>query len=219
MVKIAGKEITQEELDKFITDKTAADALAKGLENKITELESKTEGLDELEALKKENQANKDKIYANTLSSRLGSITKYLDKKGKSEDLIKRIGDMSDDDFDFFVEGKTDDVVKTDEEIESAKTDLDNEKTELEKNKDKIIKEYLKGIEDENKTKNDQNLVPNGEIDADDGDAGTESGFPTNDELKTIYRLHNNPIFDKNERMIENAKTYMDEYSEKPAVL
>jgi len=219
MVKIAGKEISQEELDKFIADKLATDALAKGLESKVTELEGKTEGLAELNELKKELAASKDREYASSLNTRLGLITKYLEKKGKSEDIIKKIGDMSDDDFEFFAEGKTDVELLTKDEIESAKTDLETKENEIETSKDKIIKEYLRGIADENKTKNDQNLVPKGEIDADDGDEQTESGFPDIDTLKNIYRLNNNPIFDKNERMIENAKVYMDEYSEKPAVL
>jgi len=219
MVKIAGKEITQEELDKFISDKASAEALAKGLESKVTELEGKTEGLSELDALKKELQTSKDKIYSSTLDKRLSQMTKYIDKKGKSEALIKRIGDMSDEDFEFFVEGKTDAELLTDEEIESAKTDLEKKQNEVETSKDKIIKEYLKGLNDENKTKNDQNLVPAGEINAEPDDGKTESGFPKMDDLKTIYGLHNNPMFDKNERMVKNAEIYLGQYGDKPTVL
>ena len=219
MVKIAGKEITQEEFDKIIADKSASEALTKGLENKVTELEQKTSGLTELEALKKENQANKDKIYANTLESRLSQITKYIDKKGKPETLIKKLGDMSDEDFDEFAEGKTDDLIKTDEEIESAKTDLEKKEKEVVTSKDQIIKDYLKELEDSNKTKNDQNLVPKGETEADEGTDEQDSGFPTMDEMKKIYNLNNNPIFDKNERMIESAEIYLSQYGDKPTVL
>lgn len=219
MVKIAGKEITQEELDKFISDKMAAEALSKGLENKVTELEGKTEGLAELAALKQELKTSKDKIYTNTLDKRLGQMTKYLDKKGRSEALIKKIGDMSDDDYELFVEGKTDTELLTEAEIESAKTDLEKKQNEVETSKDKIIKDYLKSVNDENKTKNDQNLVPVGEINAEAGDAKTESGFPKMDDLKTIYGLHNNPMFDKNERMVKNAEIYLSQYGDKPTVL
>jgi len=220
MVKIAGKEVSQEDLDKFIADKVATEALAKGLEGKVTELETQVSGLGEIDELKKELEETKEIIYKNTLDTRLGQITKYLDTKGRSEDIIKRIGDMSDDDFEFFVDGKTDTQLKTNDEIESAKTNLETEKTEVEKGKDKIIQDYLKGLENDNKTKDDQNLVPKGEIDTEDGtEPETESGFPSVKTVKDIYNLNGSPMFDKTDKMVENAETYLSQYGDKPTVL
>jgi len=207
--------LTQEQLDKLVSDAASAQALTKGYETKVKDLETKVSGLDELDTLKKELAESKDREYASTLNSRLGQITKYLEKKGKSEAVIKRIGDMSNDDFDFFVEGKTDTELLTKEEIESAKTDLETKETEITSSKDQIIKDYLKTIENDNKTKNDQKLVPGTEVDssADDSEELSPTGFPSMDTLKKVYRLNNNPIFnDKTDKMIQNAQTYMDTY-------
>ena len=215
MVKINGVEVTQEELDKLIADKTATDVLVKGYEDKVKNLETKTEGLDELEALRKENQDNKDKLYQNALGNRADQIKKYLDTKGNSETILKKIGDMSEEDFEEWAEGKTDVELQTKEEIESAKTDIDEEKTEIEKNKEKIISEYLKTREEENKTKDDQDIVPTGEVGTEAGDEGTESGFPSIPDIKKTYKLDRNPIYDKSEAMEENAVFYLESYGDR----
>lgn len=205
-------KLTQEQLDKLVADAEAAKTLVKGYESKVNSLQSKVSQLDEFEDIKRQLEEAKKREYKTNLDNRLSKVSKYLDKKGRSEDIIKRIGDMSNEDFEFFFEGKTNEEFKDNEEIEFAKTDLEKKQNEIESSKDKIIKDYLKSLEDSNKTKNDQKLVPTTEVGV--GDTSEQEGvFPNLDKLKEVYRLNNNPIFtDKTERMLQNAKTYMDTY-------
>ena len=214
MVKLNGKEISQEEFDKLVSDSSSVKSLAEAYERKTKELEQQVAGLGDVDKLKQELESSKQELYKRNLNDRLSKINKYLDRKGKSEDIIKRIGDMSDSDFEFFAEGKTNDEFKTKEEIESAKTDLETQKIDLETNKDKIIKDALRGFEDSNKKKNDQELVPNSEVNIDNEANGQEDGFPTNEKLMEVYNLNGNAMFDKTPEMMKNARAYLNRYGE-----
>jgi len=220
MIKFKGKEISQDEFDKIMTDAESIKNLADGYESKVKDLEIKVSDLDKLDAVQSELKTKSDELYKIKLDNRLQLVDTYLKSKDNAGDLIKKIGEMDEEYFKIFADGKTNDIYESNEQIKSAKTELENEKKELETNKDKIIKDALKQYSDENKTKDDQKLVPTGETGIENGtDDLTESGFPTLDKMKDIYGLKGNPMYDKNERMEENAKVYLDSYGDKPAVL
>jgi hypothetical protein len=213
MVLFKGKEITQEEFDAIMGDMSNFKALSEAYEKKNQTLEDKVKDLDKLSDIQKQLEAKEAKLYEVTLNNRLGKISKYLNTKSKDEKLIKKIGDMSDEDYEFFIDGRTDDVFQTKEEIEFAKADLEKEKTELESNKDKIIKDAAKQHEIDSKKRYDQKLVPDTEIGSSDEDTVADNGFPTIESLEKTFRLRNNPIWeDKTPAMKKRAIDYMDYY-------
>ena len=119
MATLNGKEITQEQLDNLLADINNFKSLADGYEKKNEALEGKVKDLDKLSDLQKELETKENKLYEVTLNSRLSKISKFINSKGRDEKLIAKIGDMSEDDFEFFMDGRTDDVFQNKEEIGS----------------------------------------------------------------------------------------------------
>ena len=132
MVLLNGKEVSQEDFDKLVTKANSADKIAKGYEDKVKELEEKAKSADSIGDLQKQIELKDAQLFKIKLTERVNKVNKYLETKNNDEKLIKRIGDMSDDDFDFFSEGKTNSDYTTKEELDSAKNDLEKKKTELE---------------------------------------------------------------------------------------
>ena len=214
MVLFNGKEITQEQFDNIMADMSNFKALSEAYEKKNESLEGKVKDLDKLGALQKELESKEAKLYEMTLNSRLSKISKYLETKDNEKKLIEKIGDMSEEDYEMFIDGRTDDVFKSKQEIEFAKADLEKEKNELETNKDKIVKDAIKQFETNSNKRDDQKLVPDGEIDSsEDTDSVTNNGFPTIESLEKTFRLKNNPIWeDKTPVMKQRAADYMETY-------
>lgn len=210
MVLYNGKEITQDQFDNIMAEMSNFKTLSEVYEKKNETLESKVKDFGDLQGQLKSKE---EKLYEVTLNSRINKISKYLDSKGKDSKLIKKIGDMSDEDYEMFVDGRTDDVFASKQEIEFAKADLEKEKTELETNKDKIVKDAIKQFETNSKTRTDQKLVPDTEIGAEAGDDTVGNGFPTMDALEKVFRLRDNPIWsDKTDSMKKRAVNYMETY-------
>ncbi|MDD4804338.1 MAG: hypothetical protein PHN69_04115 [Candidatus Pacebacteria bacterium] len=210
MVMFNGKEITQEQFDNMMAEMNNFKTLSEVYEKKTETLENKVKEFGDLQT---ELKSKEEKLYEVTLNSRLNKISKYLDSKGKDSKLIKKIGDMSDEDYELFIDGRTDDVFTSKEEIEFAKADLEKEKNELETNKDKIVKDAIKQFETNSKTRNDQKLVPDTEIDAETETETVGNGFPTMEALEKVFRLRDNPIWaDKTDSMKQRAVNYMETY-------
>ena len=112
MVKIAGKEYTDEQLAKLIEDKAAAEALVKEQGKKLKSVDDQSEKLKEFDKLKKDNETQAATILQNTLNNRLSMISKWFNSKDDSKDLANDIAQMSDNAFDLFKEGKLQEVTE-----------------------------------------------------------------------------------------------------------
>lgn len=211
-----GKEISQEEFDKLVTTIEANEKLVNGYKDKVSGLEEKAKAADRLEALQKDLDAKNNEIFKIKLDNRLKVIDKYLEKKGSDEKLIQKIGDMSDEDFSLFSEGKTNDDYLSREDIDSAKKEIETKKTEFEQEKDKAVKEALKALNKEKKV--GEELVPNSEVNNDDEGQDQElNEFLPLEDLKKLYNLDDSR-YDKTPAMEKKALSYLGKYAEKMAM-
>lgn len=213
MVKYKGKEITQEQFDKIITDADADRELAGALKDKADKSSENEEKLKELEDVKKALAASEEVNFKKTLSERTGQLTKWLGEKGNDVKIIDKLGKMSEDDFDMFKEGKVDQTYKTQDELNKDKADLETKKSEFESNKDKILREAKKELEKKNETKDDSAIIPNTET-GKEGD-NVEGNEKTNKfldpkGLKKLYNLSNNPLYKQKEFQEVRAQGYLE---------
>lgn len=214
MVLYKGKDITQEEFDKILQDSDNAIKLSKANEKKMEELQveaDKAKKLGEYESKLKEREAE---IFKMKLSSRLSTVEKYIASKDNDNKLIQKLGEMSDEDFELFAEGKTNDSFTSKDEIESAKKDLEEKTKELIENKDKLVADAIKNLEEKNKKATDQKIIPPTETkDMNEGDT-TDKKYPLVDKIKDIYKLSNNPSFDISDIRLKKAESYINNYLE-----
>jgi hypothetical protein len=208
VVKYNGKEITQDEFDKIMEDAKSVRTLADGYEKKVKDLEVKNIDLDKLGDLQSQLKAREDELFKIKLNSRISKISKYLETKQNNAELIKRIGGMDDELFSEYIDGKTNDELKSNEEIESAKTELEKKEKDLIDNRDKIIKEAQKSLNADNKNK-DQKLVPAGEVNPSEAQNNDANMFPDLKSLKTLYNLENSSIYDRTPTMESKAASYL----------
>jgi len=215
MVKYKGKEITQEEFDKIIADAENAKKLVGGYDKKIEDLQKKIDEADASGAdaaeLKKLLKEKEDEVFKMKLTDRLKKVSKYIESKENNKTLIQKIGEYTDEDFEMFAEGKTDDEFKSKDEIESAQKDLDQKTKDLENNKDKIIDDAIKARKTEDEKKNDQKVVPSGEIEGEKPeDKKGKSKYPSMDTIVDLYELKDDPAFDTiNDRVKGRANSYI----------
>jgi hypothetical protein len=198
-------KLTQEELNKILSDKDAAEKLAKEQNKKIKEIEDNS-GL--LAELKQQKEQAELALYKKTLTERKQQLSKWLQTKKIDDALLDKIGKMDESEFDFFKDGKTDDVYISKEEIDTKKQELESKTTELEKNKEKIRKE----LQEELVTKEDKKdkIVPPTEINS-EGDEGEESGdvLPSIAEVKKLYNLEGKPFYKLKEGHEKKAERYL----------
>ena len=207
-------EYTKEEFEKLQEKVNTYETLSKGLETKNAELLANATDATSSADLQKQLEAKEAKIYEMQLNNRLSTVSKYLETKGNDAKLLAKTGEMDDNHFEVFSEGRTNEIFQSKDEIESAKTDLAQERTEFDTNKEQALKDALKQLELDNKTRNDQGLVPNTEIGTDlGGDQDDDSGFPTMEALEKVYNLPANPMWeDKTPKMKDRASAYMVSY-------
>ena len=220
MVLYKGKEISQEDFDAIIEKANSAEKLVKGYNDKITSLEEQVKDAAQLGDLKKQLESRDAELFKIKLNNRVEKISKFLESKNNDQAIIKRIGDMSDEDYDFYVEGKLNTDYLTKEELDSAKSELEKNKTELDNEKDKIIKEAQDALKQ--KEKKGDKLVPNSEVigddDMDDVENNGDMQFPSIEDLKKIYSLDDSR-YDKTPSMEKKADVYLSKYGEKPEIL
>ena len=211
MVKYKGKEITQEEFDKIVEDAANGVKLVKGYDKKIEALEKKVEDVDKLGDIQKQLKDKEDEVFKMKLTDRLKKVSKYIESKDSDKILIQKIGEYSDEDFEMFAEGKTDEEFKSKNEIESAQKDLDQKTQDLETNKDKIIDDAIKASKTKDEKKDDQKVVPPGEIEGEKLDDKKEkTKYPNMDTVVELYELKDDPAFDAiNDRVKGRANSYV----------
>lgn len=201
-IKIGDKEYTQDELQGLI-------GLAEKSEEKIKTLEDKTKKLEAFDDLKSENDKLKAEQYNRTLESRTSEVSKWLEGQEDKDTLLGKIGNMSEDDYKWFKDGKTNDGLKKKKELEEEKIKLEEEKTELQKSKEKAIEEQKKKLNDK---KTDPvpatEVLTTSEEDGDE-DMGDGSYFKPIEEFKKIYHLDSiGKKYDKKEYQYNNVDAY-----------
>ena len=211
MVIYKGKEITQEEFDKIVEDASNTSKLVKGYDKKIEDLTKKAVDGDKVTDLEKQLKDKEDEVFKMKLTDRLKTVSKYIESKENDKTLIQKIGEYTDEDFELFSEGKTDDEFKSKDEIESVQKDLDQKKIDLETNKDKIIDDAIKARKTEEEKADDQKVVPPGEIEGDKPeDKKEKSKYPTIDTLIDLYELKDDPAFDTiNDKTKSRSASYI----------
>jgi hypothetical protein len=182
-------KLTQEDLDKLLSDKSAAEKLAKEQNKKLKEIESQTDKITELEEQKAKAEAQ---LYKKTLAERTKKISKWLQTKNADEALYDKIGKMEESEFELFIDGKTDESINSKEEIDTKKQELEAKATELEKNKEKIRKEAMEEImkKEEGKDK----VIPPNEAQNEniDSDGNEEVSIA---KVKEMYHLDSKPFY------------------------
>ena len=198
-------KLTQEEFDKILADKAAADKLVAEQNKKLKSIEDNSEAL---EQLKKQKEDAELALYKKTMNERKAQLSKWLQTKKVDDSLLDKIGKMDESEFDFFKDGKTDDVFITKEEIDTKKLELENQKSELEKNKEKIRKEMQEELMNKDDKKN--KVTPPTEIDIDE-DAGQEAsvGVKSIKEIKEMYNLEGKPYYKLKEGHEKKAEQYI----------
>ena len=213
MVLYKGKEITQDEFDKIIQDSDNAIKLTKASEKRMSELQAeadKIKGYSDMESKLKEKESE---IFKMKLTSRLSKVDKYIATKNNDKSLIQKLGEMSDEDFELFSEGKTNDAYSSKDELESAKKEIEETKRELTENKDKLVADAIKSLEDKTKKKDEKLIPPSETKDMNDQDKTTKK-YPTLDKIKSMYKLDNNPAFSLTEGTLKKASAYIENYLE-----
>ncbi len=209
MVKIAGKEYTDEQLAKLIEDKAAAEALVKEQGKKLKSVDDQSEKLKEFDKLKKDNETQAATILQNTLNNRLSMISKWFNSKDDSKDLANDIAQMSDNAFDLFKEGKTDDMFKSKAEIDAEQTNLDAQKTEFETNKEKIITDAIKKAKGK---ETNTSVIPPTEVTSEasaEDISDRDILFPPTKDIKEMFNLEDNSMYDIKSSQEETAQRYL----------
>ena len=209
-MEIGGKEYTEAQLAKLVSDAATSATLIKEQKKKLDTVEDQTEKLARLAELEKENKAKSEENLKLVLGNRLAVVSKWFNSKEESTGLADQIAQMSNDAFELFKEGKTDDVYQTKEEIDKKQTELDSKTSEFETNKEKIINDAVKKVK---ANADNQPIVPPTEVTADgtvvDG-TDDEVVFPSHDALKENFRLKGNPMYKIVPSQEQAAKDYLD---------
>ena len=119
---------------------------------------------------------------------------------------------MDDGQFDMFKDGKTDDIFKTQAEIDADKLKLEEDKSTFEKDKDRLIKDAASKLNKDG----DEKLIPPTEIGDDDGDDKTkdEPEFPKTDDVIKLYKLESSRLSQLKPGLLKRADQYMaDSYA------
>ena len=212
-------KLTQDQLDKLLADKEAAETLAKQQADKIKNTDDNSEKLKELDTLRKQNEDSQTQLLKIKVDTRVSQVNKWLESKDGKENIIAQLSKMSDGEFDLFKEGKINEDFKTKDEIEQERTAFETQKNEFENNKEKIIKEAADSLKKEVPVK-EPAIVPNTEVDSGTPvkpeDIGPGEGkFPTMNTLKDMFNLDENPLYDLKEGHEMKAEKYLDKsYSE-----
>lgn len=196
-------KLTQEDLDKLLSDKEAAEKLAKEQNKKLKEISSQTEKITELEEQKAKAEAQ---LYKKTLAERTQKISKWLKAKNADESLYDKIGKMEESEFELFIDGKTDETINSKEEMDTKKQELDAKATELEKNKEKIRKEVMEEImkKEEGKDK----VIPPNEALNENVDADGNEVIDIK-KIKEMYHLDSKPFYTLKPGHEKMAEQYM----------
>ena len=144
-----------------------------------------------------EAKANADQLLKVNTSIRAAQVAKWLDARNDKDVLMTKLGTMSEEDFDLFKEGKTDNELKVKDDLQLTKAELEK----LQKNPPKT----------DTKSKDDK-LIPPGEFNVDKKEEKkTSSGFPTMDVIKEVYNLdEDNPLFKDKIPYMKRADAYIN---------
>lgn len=213
MVLLNGKEVTQEEFDAFILESQANAKLAEEVKNAKKTAKELQKALEDQNNKIEEGELAKSQLFKIKLDSRKNEINKWLDGKSNKEELLTKISNMDDSDFDIFKEGKTDTEYKTKEELEIETKKVNDEKINFEKNKEQIIKDAAKNIE---KDKNpDEGVIPPTET-VTEPDLESEKPKDTKvidvEKLNSLYKLTSNPTLKTfvSKEMEDKANNYTE---------
>jgi hypothetical protein len=215
MVKINGKEYTEEQLANLMKD---FDVTQKALKQTKEQLKDKDEleiKLKEAEATKQELEKLKATQFEKRFQERKQILSKFLE--GKDDDrrksLLEKLGNMDDDDFDDFKEGKTNEEIEAKLKIDSEKQSLETKEKDLETRKKEIIEEALKNMKKEGM---ENELLNSADVDrsVDKGEEDRLGGglFPSIDKVKQVYNLDNNSVYKSKVKphYEKRAETYLD---------
>lgn len=199
MVKIDGKEYTEEQLGNLMKDLSTAQTALKQKNELLKDKESLEAKVKEAEAIKLENEQLKADSMKKRFEDRTKMVSKFLASKDEDrrKSLADKIFNMDDDDFADFKEGKTDEEILTKDTLTSEKQTLESKEQELEKKKKDIIEEALKNMRKDEKA---GDLLSPGAINNSASDNKNEvmlgdGKFPTIEKVKEIYGLGKNPMY------------------------
>ena len=216
MVLINGKEYTEEQLANLVGDLKVAQDTLKKQSATLKEKQSLEEQLKELDSIKTKNADLQAEIFKTKMNERTKQLSKFLESKDQDtrQAIMAKIGNMDDDDFDFFKEGKTDTELSQRDEINNEKQTLEEKQKDFEKRKADIIKEEASKLQND---KQINSLLPKDAIDQDQfSETGNEDRladglFPNIDSTKEMYHLDKNPLYSKRykEYHESNAEAYL----------
>lgn len=212
-IVIDGKEYTVEDVQNLLKDVNVTQKTNEKLKNSLKESEELAVKAKEAEELRAKVEALELEKLQTKLESRKSELSKYLSAKDKDKQkaLYERLMNMDDDEYDDFKEGKTDEELKTKDELNSEKETLLSKEEELAQKKEKIIKE---AIEKNEKEKEADKLIPKHGIDSDiESEEETDligGKYPQIDDLLDKYQLKTNkPFLNRIVKFKEQTENYL----------
>jgi len=214
MVKINGKEYTEEQLENMMGDLKISQETLKKTNKKLKDIDDINEKLQAMKTLEAENKELKAEKLQALVSDRKNQISKYLEGKDLTRQtaILDRLADMDSDEWDDFKDGKTNEDLITKDELLNSKEALESKEQDFNKRREEIIKEEAaklksKAIEGD--------LLPTDAVDISNDDVDTDligGQFPNIDKLKELYKLKTNNIWKSksNPDLEEQAISYLE---------